>query len=137
MCAQLALSITLTEVSCGECGGVYALNYIFVRQKEKNGGYWKCPYCKCSWGYGESEIDRLNKKVAATQRALETERKRKEWAQKEAKIAENRRRAQKGITTRIKNRVGHGVCPCCNRTFQNLKRHMTAKHPDFSNDKDA
>lgn len=22
-------------------------------------------------------------------------------------------------------------CPCCNRTFQNLQRHMTSKHPDY------
>lgn len=33
--------------------------------------------------------------------------------------------------TRIKNRVKNGVCPCCNRTFENLARHMQAKHSDF------
>jgi DNA repair exonuclease SbcCD ATPase subunit len=40
--------------------------------------------------------------------------------------------AQKGVTTRIKNRASNGVCPCCNRTFQNLARHMHTKHPDFA-----
>jgi hypothetical protein len=24
-----------------------------------------------------------------------------------------------------------GVCPCCNRTFQQLARHMKAKHPGY------
>lgn len=40
--------------------------------------------------------------------------------------------AQKGVVTRIKNRVGHGVCPCCSRNFQNLKRHMSNKHPAYA-----
>lgn len=34
----------------------------------------------------------------------------------------------KAQTTRVKN----GVCPCCNRSFQNLKRHMNTKHPNWS-----
>ena len=40
--------------------------------------------------------------------------------------------AQKAATTRVKNklkRVEAGVCPHCNRTFQNLARHMESKHP--------
>jgi hypothetical protein len=24
------------------------------------------------------------------------------------------------------------VCPCCNRSFQNLRRHMATKHPEFN-----
>lgn len=31
----------------------------------------------------------------------------------------------------IKKRVGNGVCPCCNRTFENLSRHMSCKHPEY------
>jgi hypothetical protein len=34
--------------------------------------------------------------------------------------------------TKIKNRVGHGVCPCCTRSFQNLARHMASEHPTFA-----
>lgn len=41
-------------------------------------------------------------------------------------------RAQKAAKTRIKNRVHKGVCPCCNRTFENLRRHMSTQHPDFA-----
>jgi hypothetical protein len=39
--------------------------------------------------------------------------------------------AQRAATTRVKNklkRVEAGVCPQCNRTFQNLARHMKSKH---------
>lgn len=44
---------------------------------------------------------------------------------------ERRRRALKGIVTRTKRRVGNGVCPCCTRSFSNLRRHMDTKHPDY------
>jgi hypothetical protein len=46
--------------------------------------------------------------------------------------AEKRLSATKGVVTRIKNRVGHGVCPCCTRTFSNLARHMETKHAGFA-----
>jgi hypothetical protein len=45
---------------------------------------------------------------------------------------ERRLTATRGVVTRIKNRVGHGVCPCCTRSFQNLARHMAAKHPSYA-----
>lgn len=42
--------------------------------------------------------------------------------------------ATRGHLTRAKKRekrIAAGVCPCCNRTFQNLARHMSGQHPDF------
>lgn len=45
---------------------------------------------------------------------------------------ERRLSAKKGQLTRIQNRIGNGVCPCCNRYFANLHRHMTGQHPDWA-----
>jgi uncharacterized Zn finger protein (UPF0148 family) len=28
-------------------------------------------------------------------------------------------------------RIHKGVCPCCNRSFQDLKKHMATKHPEL------
>ena len=39
--------------------------------------------------------------------------------------------ATRGHLTRTKKRVAAGVCPCCNRTFQNLARHMKGQHPEY------
>lgn len=47
------------------------------------------------------------------------------------KALEVRRRAAVGQVTKLKNRVGNGVCPCCTRSFTNLQRHMTTEHPEF------
>lgn len=49
-----------------------------------------------------------------------------------ARQNERRLAATKGVVTRIKNRVGKGVCPCCKRTFPNLGAHMSEKHPDWA-----
>lgn len=37
----------------------------------------------------------------------------------------------RGQLTKLKRRVSNGVCPCCNRSFADLHRHMTEKHPDY------
>jgi hypothetical protein len=37
----------------------------------------------------------------------------------------------KKVNNKMK-RVHRGVCPCCNRTFTNLQRHMKSKHPEHT-----
>lgn len=32
---------------------------------------------------------------------------------------------------RDRHRFANGVCPCCNRSFENVARHMRTQHPDF------
>lgn len=41
-------------------------------------------------------------------------------------------KAHPGIKFEQIDRVGKGVCPCCKRSFTNLRRHMTTKHPDVA-----
>lgn len=71
------------------------------------------------------ERDRLKQREAMLIDEARQERERRKEAERSAA-------AYKGQTTRLKNRAKAGVCPCCNRTFENLKRHMDTKHPDFS-----
>jgi hypothetical protein len=53
-------------------------------------------------------------------------------AEERAHRAEERSHAQtRGKLTRVEKRASAGVCPCCNRTFQQLARHMKSKHPEF------
>ena len=44
----------------------------------------------------------------------------------------NRLNATRGVVTRIRKRVQAGICPCCNRKFAALERHMATKHPDYA-----
>ena len=113
----LAVTVTLTEISCGECGGTYAINERYRQQKYDKSGFWHCPYCDCNWGYGEGEL-------ARAKRELEAEKQRTRLAL----ARENEERAAKEKMARKLKRVGRGVCPECNRTFANLAQHMTCKH---------
>ena len=45
---------------------------------------------------------------------------------------EKRLSATKGVVTRIKRRIQHGVCPCCTRSFRDLQLHMDQKHPEYA-----
>lgn len=80
---------------------------------------------------GESELEKTKRLLANANQRLEFEERAKKAAQANLKLERRRTAAQKGQLTKIKNRVGNGVCPCCNRTFGNLQRHMHTKHPDY------
>lgn len=41
-------------------------------------------------------------------------------------LEENKRKE----SDRKLKRIHNGVCPCCNRSFVNLQRHMKTKHPE-------
>lgn len=118
MSVAIAVTVELTQFSCGECGGTYAINERYRQQKHDKGGGWTCPYCKCNWGYfGETEAQK-NARLLKEER----ERHQRTLALKNEVEAER---------DRLKRRVAHGTCPCCKRTFRQLARHMQAKHPGF------
>jgi hypothetical protein len=61
----------------------------------------------------------------------ERERRRAE-ANRDLLAAEERSHAAtRGHLTRAKKRSAAGTCPCCNRTFKQLSRHMKVRHPEF------
>lgn len=77
---------------------------------------------------GKTELQKLQERLdAETARRARAEEGR-------ARDAERSKRAiasERGKMTKLRNRVGNGVCPCCNRTFQNLMGHMKTQHPEF------
>lgn len=101
-----------------------------IRKSKSNGAY--CPLGHQYFHAGETTEQQLQRERAAADQRLAAMRDRVDRANRERDTAENRRRAEKAAKTRLKNRVDAGVCPCCNRTFQNLARHMKGQHPDFS-----
>ena len=121
----------LTTIHCGECGGTYAISERYRAKKHESGGYWTCPYCRCGWGYGESETDRIKKEAARAKEEAKWQADRANRLRVEAEHNAARARGYKGAMVKAKkklDRVEKGVCPECNRTFQNLARHMETQH---------
>lgn len=52
------------------------------------------------------------------------------WA-KEHKATKQELTTTKGQLTKTKKRLAGGVCPCCNRSFVSLAKHMASQHPDY------
>lgn len=113
-------------LECGECGIAFTVPAAFVALRKADHGTWYCPLGHARhWPAGKSETDRLREQ-------LETERNSAAfWRAQEAE-ARRREAAAKGQVTKLKNRAKAGACPCCNRTFVQLARHMKTKHPDFA-----
>lgn len=118
----------LVSETCCNCGVPFGLHKETYDQRKRDGKNFHCPNGH-QQHYTETEETKLK-------RELEKEKQRRQWAensrdiaQKDARRSERKARAYKGVTTKIKNRVKNGVCPCCNRTFQNVMRHMKTKHP--------
>lgn len=85
--------------------------------------FW-CPYGhEQHFVQGETEEMKLRR---------ERDRLRQQIAQKDDEIAAERARAVRAErkTKRIERRAHAGLCPCCNRTFENVARHMRQKHPE-------
>lgn len=118
-------TVAMHTLACGPCGGVYAITEWYHHEKLEKGGYWTCPYCKCSWGYGKGDLQRAREKAERLERDAQRLRE-----QRDAAI--RREIGQKAAKTRIKNRIARGVCPCCNRTFVNLAKHMASQHPSYA-----
>lgn len=125
------MSMTYTETLitthcwCGIALAVPKALYDHAKDDAKNGIY--CPL-------GHTFVFRDDYKSK-----LEKERVERERAEKRARAnlellrhEERSHAATRGHLTRTKKRVGNGVCPCCNRHFTNLERHMHTKHPDYA-----
>lgn len=122
-----------------------------------------CYKCRCAFGITRDHYDRAQasdsvnfycpnghsqvftrtreQKLAAE---LEAEKRRRGWAETslthtrdQLEATERSLRGHKAAKTRIKNRIAAGVCPCCNRTFQNLARHMAGQHPQYTTTEEA
>lgn len=121
----------LSTLRCASCHILFAVPDGFEEARRNDHKVFFCPVGHSNVFMGESEAekfrrerDRLVQHIAQKDDEIVAERDRRE-------TAERRMAAARGQVTKIKNRVGHGVCPCCNRTFENLHQHMNSKHPTF------
>lgn len=94
-----------------------------------NGHQYYYPFGETEEQKIRRERDRLVQKIAEKDDEIKRQKGMRERAERSA-------RAYKGKVTRLKNRAASGLCPCCNRTFQNLRKHMTTKHPEYKNEED-
>lgn len=126
---QLKYEELLETHVCINCGISFAMPQWFIDTRRKDKRLFYCPNGH-NLSYNEGEADKLRKQ-------LDTERQRVEMFRRENQEKENSIRALKGQITKSRNRIAKGICPCCNRSFINLHRHMSTKHPDYAGEKES
>lgn len=123
---------TFTTICCptATCGVTFAINdeYRDRRVADKQGFY--CPNGH-TMTYGENEADRLRIAKRNLQKTVEFLEEDIRIEQRRLANERKRHASTKGQLTKTRKRVANGVCPCCHRSFAQLQRHMTNKHPDF------
>jgi hypothetical protein len=115
-------NVILKTETCCSCGIVFAFPDYMMDRCKNIGGDFYCPNGH-QQHYTKTEVARLREKLDEQIRhsTLLSER---------AIAAEKRKKKTQAEINRLKKRASAGVCPCCNRTFQQLARHMKSKHPE-------
>ena len=115
-------------LTCGECSVQFGMLSDMYRRLVSNKQSFWCPNGHKRYFTGESDADKAQRLAGQ----LDMERTRRRQTETQLDYA---RRARKAVSTRLsktKQRVGHGVCPCCNRTFKALSDHMASQHPHYA-----
>lgn len=124
---------------CCACGVRFSMDTaVYERCKEVGRSFW------CPNGHEQhfgSELSRVKKQLAEAEERIakaraqtERERERNEHERRSHAATKGQLRKTRGELDRARQRVGRGVCPCCNRTFEKLARHMASKHPEYAGD---
>ncbi len=126
------ICVTLVQVDCISCKAIFGMTKTADDNYQNNHKSFNCPYCDNSMFYpGKSDIEREREKTQRALSQLEQQEALTKYQKKRALSYQYQARAEKGAKTRLKNRVKNGICPCCNRTFQNLARHINGQHPEY------
>ena len=124
MSAAEFLTVQWHTLNCGECGIMFQVPTGFDQERRESGGDWYCPNGHCRV-YKTREVDRLKRQLKSAEDSAA-------WNRRRLESEQNSHCATKGHLTRQKRRAAAGVCPCCDRTFKQLARHMKSQHPDYA-----
>lgn len=123
MGACLNYSVQLVSETCISCGVEFAwpetLRDRALRERENRPFY--CPNGHQQHFTGQTK----------TERELEAVRQRLAEAQRDAAFKAEQIKTLERKAKRQTKRIHAGVCPHCNRTFEQLARHMQSKHKDI------
>ena len=111
--------------TCFDCGVAIAMPYSFMAQRRRDLRNFFClnGHMQC---YIESEADKVRKELSAKQLELDRQKREADW---QRQLREKADKDRKKVERKLK-RVEKGVCPHCNRSFENIRRHMESKHSE-------
>lgn len=127
--ADSTIDTAAQTLTCGECGIIFSVPANWVESRRRDHVTWYCPNGHPRAFLGET---REQKRIRQLEEDAKWYRDRAESAASDRDQARRSLAATKGVLTRTKNRIAKGVCPCCQRSFADLGRHMAGQHPEYA-----
>lgn len=120
---EVTETINFVMEECCNCGIPFFMPK-YLKERLLNSQEWfYCPNGHSQHYTGKSESQ---KKIDELERQLNEEK--RDYQNMVNNMLDEKNKAKK--LQRQLNRVHKGVCLCCNRTFQNMQKHMETKHPE-------
>lgn len=134
MSTSINVQTTTTFIvhECARCGVSFGITKRYDDERREARATFYCPNGHTLSFSGKSETEKLREQLDAEKTRAEFWRNERDRNAQRADAADRRAAAARGQVTKLKNRAAAGVCPCCNRSFVQLERHMSTKHPGFA-----
>lgn len=104
------------------CGVVFGMPKDLERRRRGDGETFYCPNGHPLVFSDEQTAQEKLKDVEARELAL----------QDQLSAAIRDAESSRTELLRVRSRIANGVCPCCNRSFDNVRRHVASKHPELA-----
>jgi hypothetical protein len=123
--------IGFTAMDCATCGVLFAVTDDYYERRAWDSANFHCPNGHTNTFAGKSRAE-LERKIADL--TLQVQRRDYLIDQERVELACEKKShaATKANLTRVRQRIGNGVCPECRRHFVNVERHMHNRHPDVA-----
>lgn len=131
---------TMWLESCCNCKTAFAMSdELHATALERREAFqFYCPNGHGQWyTSGEREVDIIRRERDRLKQSVAYYEDRTRELDQQRALAVRQTAAARGQITKLKKRAAAGLCPCCNRPFENLARHMATKHPSFVSEPDA
>lgn len=125
----------MEHLNCHNCGILFGAPDAWVAERRADTRVFYCPnghsavFKESTATKLQRRIDEMKQQAASAEQALQA---RLNEARHAGLVAEKALASETRKRRRIEKRVAAGVCPCCNRTFEDLHRHMQTKHKDYA-----
>ena len=126
--ATIETTVRIIAMQCPVCGVHYGLDEKFRQWAvdDSTKGWY------CTNGhrlvFTKSNLDCEREARQEAERQLKAERGWSEHLSTQLAETERSLSATKGQVTRLRNRAKNGICAFCHRHFENVERHMRARH---------
>ncbi len=117
----------MSQLTCCNCGISFGVPDHWENERRADKRTFCCPNGHPQ-AFIESTIDRLRRETNAAALKLQAEINETRHV---LLVTQKDRDSERRKRRKIEARISKGVCPCCNRTFDNLQQHMSTKHKEY------